>query len=81
MCTTMLRRAIVVKSWIHDGTIIGFISSMMGNDINTVLVNTYKSGVFILRVRFVKVYSNWFCIMEAWGSSCPCHHEEWENNV
>ena len=77
MCTTILRRTVVAKSWIHDGTFIGFIMSMKDNDIKTVLVHTFKKENFNLRMRFVKVYSNCFCNMEAWGSSCPCHQVAW----
>ena len=42
-----------------------------------VLVDALSAQDFALRLRFVLWFSVEWTSLESWGSSCPCHQEEW----
>ena len=55
--------------------------NMQDMELNKTLWGTLTDKKFQIQFKFVLWFSDWLCDLESWGSSCPCHQQEWENGV
>ena len=54
---------------------------MKDSELVKMLKPCVRDTTFGIRLKFVRMFSTWFCHIEIWGSSCPCHQDEFDNHV
>jgi hypothetical protein len=58
-----------------------YLATFRDHELKLIVLQALTSIIFFLRFRFIDWFSEQFTRLQAWGTSCMCHQEEWEMHI
>ena len=79
VCRGIARARLIVLGAPCINVFKAFVAKLADNNMTKAVIRSVGNTLFDMQFNFVNWYADKFTAMEAWGSSCPKHQQEWKD--